>query len=200
MLRVALTGGLAAGKSTVARLLATYPGVVVVDSDALARDVTGPGAPSLARLARAFGAAVLTPDGELDRAALARLAFASDDARLRLEAILHPLIRQRADALTAAAESGGARVVVRDIPLLVETADPGDYDLVVTVSAPPGVRLGRAVATRGWTREEALGRMAAQATDDDREAVADVVLDGSGPVSNLKPQVEELVKSRFQLD
>jgi dephospho-CoA kinase len=184
---VGLTGGIGAGKSTVAAQLAGL-GALVIDADALAREVVQPGTEGLAAVVDAFGTQMLAPDGSLDRAALAAQVF-TDPAELdRLNAIVHPLVAQRSAALVAAAEQDA--VVVHDIPLLVETGRAG-YDLVVVVDAPDDVRLQRLVE-RGLPEDEARRRMAAQATREERLAVADVVIDNCGDREDLHEQVLEL--------
>jgi dephospho-CoA kinase len=180
---VALTGGLAAGKSTVAGYLRDA-GFNVVDSDELARLATAPGTACLAEIARAFGASIIRPDGQLKRAELARIVFRDPSLRRLLESIIHPVVRQATQAALESASLAGRSATIVDIPLLVETGRAGDYDLVVTVSAPEEVRLGRAVA-RGYSLDQARSRLAAQASDRRREAVADIVLDGSKDVSHL---------------
>lgn len=196
MLRIGLTGGIGSGKSTVSRLLAAR-GAVVVDADVIAREVVEPGTPGLAAVAEAFGPGVIAPDGSLDRPALAGLVFGDPEARRRLDAIVHPLVRARAAELAAAAPPGA--VVVHDVPLLVETGQAATYDLVLVVEADPATRVARLVQ-RGLTAEDAQARMAAQATDEQRRAVADVVLDNSGTEDELAVQVErfwvEHVESR----
>ena len=181
-----MTGGIGSGKSTVSRLLAER-GAVIVDADQIAREVVAAGTPGLAAVADAFGAGVLTPEGELDRPALAAVVFADEQARRRLDAIVHPLVRQRAAEVERAAPDGA--VVVHDVPLLVETGQAASYDLVLVVEADPDTRVARLVQ-RGLNAEDARARMAAQATDDQRRAAADVVLDNSGPPEQLAAQVD----------
>ena len=189
MLKVALTGGIGAGKSAVCARLAGY-GAVVVDSDALARQAVAPGTEGLAAVVEAFGPGVLDAAGALDRAALAARVFADPAARARLEAIVHPRVRALAAAATAAAPPGA--VVVADVPLLAETGGAGDYDLVVVVDAAEEVRLARLVGERGMSEADARARMAAQASPADRLALADVVLGNNGPLEDLDGQVAEL--------
>jgi dephospho-CoA kinase len=190
VLLVGLTGGIGAGKSTVAELL-TERGAVVIDSDVLARRVVEPGQPALAALVERFGAGILDGDGRLDRAALAKVAFADDESRQALEAITHPAIGEL--FLQAMSEAPPDGVVVNDVPLLVESGQAANrgYAAVIVVEAPREVRLERLVL-RGLTREDAEARMAAQATDEERRAVATHVLDNGGTREELATQVEAL--------
>jgi dephospho-CoA kinase len=188
VLRIGLTGGIGSGKSTVSRLLAEH-GAVIVDADAIAREVVEPGTPGLAAVVEAFGSGVLAADGALDRPALAAVVFADPEARRRLDAIVHPLVRARATEVAAAAAPDA--VVVHDVPLLVETGQAGLYDLVVVVEADPATREARLVQ-RGLTAEDARARMAAQASDEQRRAVSDVVLDNSGTPEQLAEQVDRV--------
>ena len=186
---VGLTGGIGAGKSVVAARLAEL-GAVVIDSDRLAREVVAPGTDGLAEVVAAFGPQVVGPDGGLDRPALGRLVFADPAARQRLEAIVHPRVRARAAGLVAQAPPGS--VVVNDVPLLVETGIAGTFDVVVVVLASVENRIRRLVGGRGMTPSEARERIAAQATDEQRRAVADVVLDNDGTVEQLRTAVDRL--------
>ncbi|HEX6444151.1 MAG TPA: dephospho-CoA kinase [Streptosporangiales bacterium] len=188
MLRVGLTGGIGSGKSEVARRLAGH-GAVVVDADVAARDVVAPGTPGLAEVVRVFGPEVLAADGSLDRPRLGKVVFDDPDARRRLEAIVHPLVRERRAEVVAAAPPDA--VVVEDVPLLVETGLAGEYDLVVVVDAPDDVRLER-LAARGTPRDDAERRIAAQASRADRLAAADVVIDNGGTLDRLDRQVAGL--------
>jgi dephospho-CoA kinase len=188
--RVALTGGIASGKSTVAALL-TELGAVAVDSDQLAREVVEPGTPGLAAVTEAFGPEVLTDDGHLDRRALGSRVFGEESARRRLEGILHPLIRARAAELEAAAPDGA--LVVHDIPLLVETGQADSFDAVVVVDVPVETQVERMVRDRGWTREDAEARVAAQASREQRRAVATYVVDNTGTRDDLRDRVTEVV-------
>ncbi|WP_336029594.1 dephospho-CoA kinase [Geodermatophilus sp. FMUSA9-8] len=192
MLRIGLTGGIGSGKSTVAALLAAR-GAVVVDADRIAREVVEPGTPGLAAVVASFGPGVLTADGALDRAALASIVFADPEARARLDGIVHPLVRARAQEVVAGAAADA--VVVQDVPLLVETGQAGQYDLVLVVEADLETRVAR-LLLRGLTEEDARARIAAQATDEQRRAVADVVLDNSGAPDALAAQVERLWAER----
>lgn len=190
-MRVGLTGGIAAGKSVVADRLRGL-GAVVICHDRLAREVVEPGTPGLAAVTEAFGSAVIADDGTLDRSALGRLVFGDRAALARVNAIVHPLVREAAATAEASAREAGARVVVHDVPLLVETGQAGHYDVLVVVDAPAELRVRRLVETRGMTAEAAWRRLAAQADDEERLEAADVVLDGSGEVGALHAQVDAL--------
>jgi dephospho-CoA kinase len=192
VLRIGLTGGIGSGKSTVSRLLAER-GAVVIDSDVIAREVVEPGSPGLAAVVEAFGTAVLAADGSLDRPALATLVFGDPEARRRLDAIVHPLVRARAAELAAATPPDA--VVVHDVPLLVETGQADSYDLVLVVEADPETRVARLVG-RGLGEPDARARIAAQASDDQRRAVADVVLDNRGTPEDLAAQVDRFWAER----
>ncbi|UQX00652.1 dephospho-CoA kinase [Streptomyces sp. RerS4] len=189
MLKVGLTGGIGAGKSEVSRLLAGY-GAVVVDADRIAREVVEPGTPGLAAVVEAFGESVLTADGRLDRPALGALVFADPEKLRTLNAIVHPLVGARSAELEAAA--GPDAIVVHDVPLLTENGLAPLYDLVVVVDASPGTQLARLTALRGMTEDEARARMAAQATREQRLAVATLVIDNDGPLEALEPQVRSV--------
>lgn len=197
MLWVGLTGGIGAGKSAVSDRLAAG-GAALVDADRVAREVVEPGTPGLAAVVAAFGDDVLTADGRLDREALGRRVFADDDARRRLNAIVHPLIGERTLALAAEAEAAGTRVLVHDVPLLVEGGLAPGYHLVVVVEAPLELRLHRLTALRGMPAEDARARMAAQADDDARRAVADVVLVNDGPLEQLHAAADRLLAERLE--
>jgi dephospho-CoA kinase len=188
-----LTGGAGAGKSTVATRLRQL-GAVVIDADALAREVLEPGSDGLRQVIAAFGEQVLRPDASLDRAALAAVVFADPERRQELEAITHPRIAARTSELLAAAPD--AAVVVHDVPLLVEKALAPAYDLVVVVDAPVERRVERLVG-RGLTEADARARIAAQATRAEREAVADVWLENDGSVADLVAAVDELWRERL---
>ena len=188
MLRVALTGPIAAGKSTVVARLREL-GALVIDADALAREVVAPGTPGAAEVAQVFGPDVIGADGAVDRAVLGGIVFADPAARARLEAIVHPRVRARRRELEEQAHAAGAAVVVNDIPLLVETGQQDRFDHVVVVEAPVELRLRRLVTGRGLDPVEAQRRIDAQATAAERAAVADVIWDGSGDVEELRAQV-----------
>jgi dephospho-CoA kinase len=194
VLRIGLTGGIGSGKSTVSALLAAR-GAVVIDADRIAREVVEPGTPGLDAVEQAFGPDVVAADGSLDRPALAAVVFADPEARRRLDGIVHPLVRARAAELADTAPADA--VVVHDVPLLVETGQAGSYDLVLVVQADPEARVSRLVL-RGLTEGDARARMAAQATDEQRRAVADVVLDNSGSEQDLAAQVDRFWTERVQ--
>lgn len=189
-MQVGLTGGVASGKSTVAALLRDL-GAVVIDSDALAREVVEPGTPGLASVVEAFGGGVLTDDGHLDRAALGAVVFSDDDARRLLEGILHPLIRVRGAEIAASVPLDS--VVVHDIPLLVETGQANRFDAVLVVDVPVETQVQRMVHDRGWSREAAEARVRAQASREERRAVATHVIENTGTVDDLRDRVTEVV-------
>lgn len=192
MTRIGLTGGIAAGKSVVASRLREL-GAVVVDHDVIARQVVAPGTVGLGTVVDRFGDGVLDEDGALDRAALGHIVFNVPQARSDLEAILHPQIARVAAEEEARAVAADPRaVIVHDVPLLVETGQADDFHVLVVVHAPADLRIARLVETRGATLPEARRRLAAQASDEERLAAADVVLDGSGDVEHLREQVDEL--------
>jgi dephospho-CoA kinase len=186
---VGLTGGIGAGKSVVAQRLAQR-GAIVIDADRLAREAVAPGTDGLAEVVAAFGPGVLDADGALDRPALGRVVFADPQARQRLEAIVHPRVRARTAELVVGAPSGA--VVVNDVPLLVEAGLADTVDVVVVVLAGEETRVRRLVDGRGMSVEEARGRIAAQATDEQRRAVADVVIENDGTVEELYAAVDAL--------
>jgi dephospho-CoA kinase len=188
VLRVGLTGGIGAGKSEVSRRLAAY-GAVVIDADQIAREVVEPGTEGLAEVVAAFGPQVLTPDGALDRARLGDIVFADPELRGKLNAIVHPRVARRMAELERGASSS---IVVHDVPLIAENGRAGAYDLVVVVDAPPRVQAERLVRRRGLTREQARARMAAQASREQRLAIADIVIDNSGSLAELDRQVGDL--------
>lgn len=191
-MRLALTGGIAAGKSTIARRLVEL-GAVVVDADALAREVVEPGSEGLARIAEVFGAQVIGADGALDRAALGAIVFADPVRRRELEGITHPAVRRLAAERMAAAEAADPdAVVVYDVPLLAESGPDHGFELVVVAHAPAATRIERMVGLRGMDRAEAERRVASQASDDERLAIADVVIDTGGTLDATLEQVDRL--------
>lgn len=185
MIRIGLTGGIGSGKSTVARLLAQR-GAVVIDADHIAREIVEPGQPALAEIADRFGAEVISPDGSLDRGALAAIVFADSVALADLNAITHPRIAQRTAELIEAAPDDA--VVVYDMPLLVENNLTEGWDHVIVVDADRDVRIQRLIE-RGLDAADIEARMSRQATDEQRRAVADIVIDNSGDVDALETQV-----------
>lgn len=189
---LALTGGIASGKSTVARLLSQH-GAVIVDADAIVRELQMPGSPVLDQIAAAFGSAVITADGSLDRAALGAIVFSDDDARRRLNAIVHPAVAaESARRFAAAFAADPGAVVVYDVPLLVEARADDPWDLVVVAQAPASLREERLVSLRGLTTDEARARLASQADDGARLAIADVVIDTAGSLAATTSQVDAL--------
>lgn len=192
MFRIGLTGGIAAGKSVVSRRLAEL-GAVVIDHDLLAREAVAPGTVGLEEIVEAFGEGVLAPDRSLDRAALGGMVFVDSDALERLNGIVHPEVRRlSAEREAAAAVADPRAVIVHDIPLLVETGQADHFHLLVVVHAPADMRAERLMRGRGLTEAEALARVRAQATDEERLEAADVTLDGAGTVDELLAQVDEL--------
>jgi dephospho-CoA kinase len=188
MVRVALTGGIASGKSMVATELAAR-GALIIDADVLAREVVEPGTSALASIVDRFGPQVLS-DGRLNRALLGQIVFADPLARRDLERIVHPAVRARAGELERAA--GAAAVVVHVIPLLVETGQQEDFDLVITVDVDHETQTQRLMRRSGLTCAEAESRIAAQASREDRMIAADVVLDNTGTVTQLREQIDAL--------
>lgn len=190
MLLVGLTGGIGAGKSTVAGLLAER-GAVILDADQVARDVVEPDQPAFTALVEEFGPEIVGPDGRLDRAELAAKAFATPEGKAALDAITHPAIH--AEFGRRMVEAPPDAIVVLDVPLLVEskTAAERGYEVVIVVEAPESVRLDR-LEGRGLTREDAAARMRAQATDEERRAVATHVLDNGSDPAALVTQVDAL--------
>ena len=190
MLLVGLTGGIGAGKSTVAELLAAR-GAVIIDADQVARAVVEPGQPALKKLVERFGEGILDPDGRLERGALAKLVFGDDEARRDLEAITHPAINDEFSRRVVEAPTDA--IVVLDVPLLAESeqARKRPYQTVIVVEAPRDVRLERLEA-RGVPRADAEARMAAQAGDEERRKLATHVVDNSGDRADLERQIDEV--------
>lgn len=188
-MRVGLTGGIASGKSTVAKLLAEF-GAVVIDADLLAREVVAKGTPGLAAVVDAFGPEVLTSEGDLDRPKVGSIVF-NDEARRRvLEGIVHPLVFERYAELEASAPDEG--IVVHDIPLLVESGRAAEFDAVIVVDVPIETQVERMLRDRGWTEEDARARIAAQATREDRRAVASYLIENTGTLADLRTRVREV--------
>lgn len=189
---VGLTGGIASGKSTVARRL-EHRGAVHIDADLLAREVVEPGTPALAAIEERFGSAVIASDGRLDRAALGSIVFADAAALSDLNGIVHPAVRRRTGELIAEAEQhDDGAIVVYNVPLLVEAQVPHPFDLVVVTHAPHDVRIDRLVRLRGSSEQDARRRVDAQASDAERLARADVVIDTAGSIKDTITQADAL--------
>ena len=199
MLRVGLTGGIGSGKSEVALRLAGH-GAVLIDADVAARAVVAPGSPGLARIAEAFGEDVLRPDGSLNRERLGQIVFGDPGLRTKLNEIVHPLVRdwmraaERSAVQAAAPGAGqtGGPVIVHDVPLLAESRGKAGFDLVIVVDVPPELQVERLISQRGMAPDQARARMAAQASRDQRLAVADVVIDNSGSLDDLDRRVADV--------
>jgi dephospho-CoA kinase len=190
-MRVGLTGGIASGKSTVSSMLAEL-GAVIIDGDQLAREVVERGTPGLAAVVEAFGPEVLTPAGDLDRPRLGQIVFADEAKRKVLEGIVHPLVFERyAEAETAAPEDA---IVVHDIPLLAESGRADTFDAVIVVETPAEVQIERMLRDRGWTREDAEARIDAQATPEQRRAIATHLIVNDGSREQLRARVEEVYR------
>jgi dephospho-CoA kinase len=185
MLNVALTGNIAAGKSAVALLLRHW-GATVIDADEIVREVQAPGGPVMGEIAARFGASVVQADGSLDRPALRRRVMADPEALAALNRIVHPAVQTRRAELMAAARSRGDRLVVSDIPLLFEAADPGEFDVIVLVDAPEAVRLARLMEHRGLDREEARRMIEAQMPSREKRARSDYVIENDGDPAALE--------------
>jgi dephospho-CoA kinase len=189
MLKVGLTGGIGSGKSEVARRLAGY-GALIIDADQIAREVVEPGTPGLAQVVGQFGTAVLAKDGSLDRQALGEIVFADAELRQKLNGIIHPLVGARLRELEQGADPDA--ILVEDIPLIAENDMAGFFDVVVVVDVPPRLQEERLIRERDMTRGQAAARMAAQATREQRLAIAGIVLDNSGSLAELDREVGEL--------
>ncbi len=191
VLKVGLTGGIGSGKSEVSGRLREH-GAVVIDADRIAREVVEPGTPGLAAVVAEFGEEVLLPGGGLDRPKVGSIVFSDPERLAALNAIVHPLVGERTRELVDAAPAGA--VVVHDVPLLAENGMGGMYDVVVVVDAPVETQLERLTGRRGMTEEDARARIAAQASREDRRAIADHVIDNSGSLDALRAQVDALWK------
>jgi dephospho-CoA kinase len=191
-MRVGLTGGIGSGKSEVSRRLAAL-GAVIIDADVAAREVVAPGTPGFKRIVATFGEGVVASDGALDRERLGAIVFADADRRAALNAIVHPLVGEwMAATEQAAIESGGPDlVVVHDVPLLAENGLAKLYDRVIVVDVPPQVQLARLVNARGMAEDQARARMAAQATREQRLAIADIVIENFTTLDDLTRRVGE---------
>jgi dephospho-CoA kinase len=185
MLNVALTGNIASGKSTVSDLFRCW-GATIIDADVLVREMQEPGSPVLASIAERFGPGVVRSDGSLDRGALRRIVLNDSAALSQLNAIVHPEVQRRRVALVREAAERGDRIVVSDIPLLFEAADPAEFDAVVLVDAPADVRRQRLLARRDLTADEADRLLAAQMPADSKRQRSDYVIDNAGTPAELE--------------
>ena len=189
---IALTGGIASGKSTIAARLAEH-GAVIVDADRIVREVQAPGSPVLERIAAEFGTEMIAPDGHLDRAALGGRVFGDAEALGRLNAIVHPAVKAESQRrFEAARQADPTAVVVYDVPLLVEARTDDPWDLIVVADAPAAVREDRLVRQRGLDRAEAVKRIASQVPDERRREIADVLIDTSGDIADTIRQTDAL--------
>jgi dephospho-CoA kinase len=186
-MRVGLTGGIASGKSTVSAILAEL-GAVIIDGDKLAREVVEPGTPGLARVVEAFGPEILLPDGGMDRAKVGQIVFNDEAKRKLLEGIVHPLVFERYAELEASAPQDG--LVIHDIPLLAESGRADTFDAVIVVETPVEVQIERMLRDRGWSRADAESRIAAQATPEQRRAIATYLIENTGTLDELRARVE----------
>lgn len=191
---IGLTGGIASGKSTVAETLRDL-GAIIVDADQLSREVVAAGTDGLAEVAAAFGPEVIDDHGEMDRAAVGAVVFADEQRRNELNSIIHPRVRAASQRLVD--EAGSDDVVVQDVPLLVESGQAERFDLVLVVHTDEPTRIQRMVELRSMTREDAEARIRAQATDEQRAAVADVVLVNHGTVDDLSQQTRTVWQERI---
>ena len=206
MLRVGLTGGIGSGKSEVARRLVAH-GAVLIDADVAAREVVVPGSRGLSQIVAAFGDRVLSPDGSLDRARLGEIVFGDPELRAKLNAIVHPLVREWMDAAertaAQAAERSAAKtrgpIVVHDVPLLAESRGKGGFDVVIVVDVPPELQIARLIAGRKMGPGQARDRIAAQANREDRLAIADIVIENTGTLADLDRRVDEVWAELFNL-
>ena len=189
---LALTGGIAAGKSTISRMLQEH-GALIVDADAIVREVQAPGSPVLDEIAEAFGRAMILPDGSLDRAALGSRVFGDPEALGRLNAIVHPAVYTRSlERMQDALATAPGTVVIYDVPLLAEARLEDAWELIVLADAPAAVRERRLVTDRGMTEADAAARVASQVSDERRRAIADVIIDTTGTMADTQRQVDEL--------
>ncbi len=192
MYLIGLTGGIASGKSVVARRLAAH-GAIVVDADQVARDVVEPGTPGLAAIAAEFGTGVILADGSLDRATLGAIIFSDPKKRAALNEITHPAVLAASHAhFATAAEADANAIIVYDVPLLVEGTRVDEFDMVVVVHASVETRAARMVELRGLTHDDALKRIGSQASDADRLAIADVVIDSDGTLDETLAQADNV--------
>ncbi len=185
MLNVAVTGNVAAGKSTVVAWFREW-GAEVIDADQLVREVQQPGSPVLTAIAERFGRDVISADGSLHRAALRERVLAEKEALAALNAIVHPAVRQRRDEFALAAAGRGVTVLINDIPLLFEVLDPNDFDLVVLVDAAPSIRRTRLITLRGLHADEADRLLESQLPSEHKRARSDIVIDNNGSLDELR--------------
>lgn len=197
MVRVGLTGGIAMGKSAVSDLLRSR-GAVVIDADAIAREVVEPGTPGFDEVVAEFGEGILDPTGAIDRPRLGAIVFADAEARKRLEAIVHPLVFLRIVELEEQAPADA--IVVHDVPLLAEAGRADTFDAVIVVDAPEEVQIERMIRDRGWTESDARARIAAQATREDRRAIATHLIENTGTREDLARRVGEVFDELVALD
>lgn len=190
-MRVGLTGGIASGKSTVSAILAEL-GATIIDGDRLAREVVEKGTPGLEQVVAAFGPEILTESGDLDRPKLGQIVFNDEARRKQLEGIVHPLVFERYAALEAAAPEDG--LVVHDIPLLAETGRADTFEAVIVVETPAEVQVERMLRDRGWSRADAESRIAAQATPEQRRAIATHLIVNTGTLDELRGRVEAVYR------
>lgn len=193
MVTIGLTGGIGSGKSTVAKMLVEL-GAVLVDADAISRQLMEPGSPVLDAVVAEFGSSILDAEDRLNRQALAGVVFADDSARERLNGIVHPAVRAESarQVEQAQAQPGFSGVVVEDIPLLAETGQAHRFDAVIVVETQLAARLERLIQARGMSEEDARARIAAQATDEERRAIATWTVDNSGSLEEARTQVERI--------
>jgi dephospho-CoA kinase len=190
VLLVGLTGGIGSGKSTVARLLERR-GAVVIDADQLARDAVAKGTPGFEQVVRAFGEEIVAPDGDLDRPALATIIFSDPERKAALESVVHPEVARRFGEQVGELR-GTDKIVVYVSPLLVELGLAPAFDAVIVVTASPHLRVSRVASGRDLSPEDVRGRMATQATDEQRMEVADILVDNDGSLAELEPQVDRI--------
>lgn len=188
-MKAGLTGGIASGKSEVSKRLAEL-GAILIDADAVAREVVKPGTPGLAEIVGVFGASVLGPDGALDRPRLGEIVFSDGAQRQKLNAIVHPLVSARMLEKERSAPPGS--VVVHDVPLLTENGLASLYDVVIVVDVPVATQLDRLTRLRGMPADQAQARLDAQASREERLAIADIVIDNSGSLTDLDRQVAQV--------
>lgn len=189
--RIAITGGIASGKTTVSKHLESL-GIRRIDADQVARDVVEPGEPALEDIRATFGSEILNADGTLNRAELGRRVFGNPDALARLNGIVHPRVRARSEQLMNEAEAAGAAFVLYDVPLLAESQRPLTFDIVVTVEAGADQQLHRLIELRGMSEAEAQARIASQASEAERRALADYVIESGGTLEETLAQTEAL--------